>query len=173
MLQIWIPKQCLLERRPIIDFFKWIDKPYEDGELETHGSKLFQLICGKAYYFLHKFEGLLNNCNEVWQTIGLLSLSDGEHRLLRDLAASLATQAMSEFRHRVVDVVTSEPWSALLMVKERHCDVACHERQRIARSILNTPDQQLCVNLQNGSVDTAVLCSKHLILVQWIFIHHW
>ena len=106
------------------------------------------MICGKAYFFLHEFEGLLHSSSELWQTIGLLSLSDDEHKLLRDLAASIATKAMAEFQHRVVDVVTGDPWFALKLVKERDVSVPCPERRRIARDIMDTDDSGLTVNLQ-------------------------
>ena len=64
------------ERRPIIDFFKWLDKPYKENELEAHGSTVFQLVCRKAYSFLHQFEALLTDSQALWQSINLLPLSD-------------------------------------------------------------------------------------------------
>ena len=54
---------------------------------------------------------------------------------------------MAELEHRIVEVVTADPWYALLMLKEPRLDVPCHTRQTIVRNIIGTADANLTVNL--------------------------
>jgi hypothetical protein len=77
----------------------------------------------------------------------VLDLTPDDHEFLRDLGSFLAFQYLAEFEHRIVNVVTGEPWYVLQMVKTSDVTVECHTRQSIARRILDTPDGQLAVNL--------------------------
>ena len=130
-------------------FFHWLDKPYAEGELDRDGTKLFQLICGKCYDFVNDFQSLIagDNSKELLDAIAVLDLTPDDHSFLRDLASSVACMHLCEFEHRIVNACIGDPWYALKLVQTKDVTTGCYTRQSIARRILDTPDEQLTVNL--------------------------
>ena len=136
-------------RNPVTHFMAFLDKKYETGEVAEHGTKLFQLICGKAEKFQFEFQSMLaDDHHELWTRIACLELCDADYKCLKDLSARLATHALAAFEHRIKDVTMGDPWYVLQLVRSIVLTDYCDHRKRIASEILGTDDAKLHINVR-------------------------